>query len=213
MFHGCYPGKKRGTKGLSFISCCLWMWLSPLARVQQDMTEEGCRRGLLLAVEWQALKEQDELWLRSWGVLTGSCYAIFFKENTQTVNAFLFSWRLTLVQHVETQRRFNSGAARRANNADYLLTVCLCVNADCVHKVEITPRTNSLPFSNHRVDFIVLEKETIRWREGQIPHVHRWSVKPQADWKQSNRGSDGERLHTSKWMKLDTLHPAGMAKF
>ncbi len=120
-------------------------------------------------------------------------------------------WGLVLVQHTKRKGRFNSGAARRANNADYLLTVCLCVNTDCVHKVEITlARATADPFLNI-VLFHCLQGDEVDARyQSHMCTGCLWNCKLT---EKSNGDNDGERLYTSKWMELHVLQSACMVQF
>lgn len=103
---------------------------------------------------------------------------------------------------MKRKKRLTSGAVRRANNADYLLTVCLCVNTDHLCEVEVT-------LTGHETDqqLICCLERRLRQAEGTNPTCAQVvRVTEKLTEKRANRDNDGERLHTSKWMKLDVLH-------
>lgn len=91
LFHVCYQEKEKWEKGLSFMSCFLWTWLYHRlgSAGHKRLRAAGGFMRLLLAVEWQALKERAEQWLWSFIVLFGSSsvtdclYVVQYRQCTQ----------------------------------------------------------------------------------------------------------------------------------
>lgn len=90
---------------------------------------------------------------------------------------------------------------RRTSNADYLLTVCLCVTA---HFYEVAIRLAGL-YDYHFVFTVLVRRDITLTCGKKTPHVHKWCVNPHGLEAAAGTAMANDSIQVS-YMKLSCKH-------